>query len=231
MKSFISLFMAATFLISTCVPAYARNPKADTIHIDNVDLGHHISPGDTLSVEVFPAKEYSREVVVQPDGTIEMLMIGLVTARDLTSAQLAALLAQKLSKYVVNPQVNVSIRIFSARVVTIAGEVYAAGTYDFKDGMRVLDILLKGGGPKDGAKLTRIKVFRKEGDKIMRYNVDFNRFVEGNFNDNMELRPQDMVYVPTTPFTKTSRWINDNIVPWAAVITLGLTIVLLTRHP
>jgi polysaccharide export outer membrane protein len=216
--------LALSIAWPACLPAGAQDLKP------GADAAHRISPGDTLSIEVFPAKEYSRDVVVQPDGNLEMAMIGQVNAQSMTTSQLAELLTLKLSKYVAKPQVNVGIRTFASRVVTIAGEVNQAGTYDYKDGMRVLDMLLKGGGPKDNARLSRIKVFRKEGDAVRRFNVDFERFIDGDFSDNIPLRPMDMVYVPTKPVTKTARWLSDNFVPWATLFTFAATLVVLARN-
>ncbi len=219
----------ASALVGASLPAYARDPSA-TVHIENADITHRISPGDTLNINVSPAVEYSREVIVQPDGTIDMPMIEQVNTKSLTTTQLGDLLIQKLSKFVSKPQVTVSIRIFASRIVTIAGEINSSGTYEYKDGMRLLDLLMKCGGPRDNARLSKIKVFRKEGGKVRRFNVDFERFIYGDFTDNIELQPSDMVYVPTFSLVKGARWLNDNLVPWFTLIILGTSVAILARN-
>ncbi len=199
---------------------------------ETLTVERRIAPGDTLTIDVSPAKEYSRDAIVQPDGSIEMLMIGAVHVAGLTAEQARAVLIKKLSVYVSNPKVNVSTRVFSSRFVIIAGEINLAGTYEYKDDMRIMDLIMKAGGPKDGAKLKSVKIFRKEGDRTARLIVnDFEKVLEGDFTGNLQLKPMDTVYVQTKSFTKSARWLNDNIIPWVVLFTFGITIAVVTRHP
>ena len=225
----IRLFMAAVIAFTPSGAAWAQGKRAAPFTMETADMGHRISPGDTLASDVFPAKEYSREALVQPDGSIEMLMIGAVHVAGLTSEQARGLLTERLSKYVAHPEVNISILLFSARVVTIAGEVNAAGTYDYKEGMRLLDVLMRASGPKDDAKLSGVRIFRKDGDKTRRIDADLQRVFDGDMNANVELRPMDMVYVPTQRTAKSARWVNSNFVPWATLFTFVITCILVAR--
>jgi len=140
-------------------------------------------------------------------------------------------LTERLSKYVSHPEVNISIRLFSGREVTIAGEVNAAGTYEYKENMRLLDILMRAGGPKEDAKLAKVKIFRKVGDRpTMRIDADLKRILEGDMTANVELRPLDMVWVPASGISKSSRWVNNNFVPWATLGTFIVTAYLLAHY-
>ena len=221
-------FMAGVVFFSSTA-AFAQD-RPTTLVDESVHLERRISPGDTLVIDVSPAKEYSCEVLVQPNGTIEILMIGAIHVAGLSAEQARELLTEKLSKYVSHPKVNISTRYFSSRFVIIAGEVNQAGTFEYKDDMRIMDILLKAGGPKDNAKLRSVKIFRKEaGDKTVRLVVNFQKVLDGDMSGNIQLKPMDMVYVPVKPFTVSARWLNDNILPWVTIFLFGITIALLTR--
>jgi polysaccharide export outer membrane protein len=224
----LRLVMAAVIALSTSGAAWAQDGQAAPF-VDTGVLEHRISPGDTLAIDVFPAKEYSRDALVQPDGSIEMLMIGAVHVAGLTPEQARRALAERLSRYVSHPEVNISIRLFSSRVVTIAGEITASGTYEYKDGMRLLDLLMRAAGPREDASLGKVKIFRKIGGKTTRIEVDMKNILDGDMSGNVELQPLDMIYVPTHVVTRGARWVNNNFVPWATLFTFVVTSILLYR--
>lgn len=230
LKSALAVLLSLSMATSMTTAALAQE-KLTPVMDETLNVERRISPGDTLTIDVSPAREYSREALVQPDGTIEMLMIGAVHLAGLTAEEARSLLAAKLSVFVSHPKVNVSTRFFSSRFVIIAGEVYQAGTYEYKDDMRVMDLILKAGGPKDWARLKSVKIFRKEGGKTQRLVIDFQKVLDGNFAQNLQLQPLDMVYVQTKPFNKTARWLNDNIIPWITLFTFGITLALVARNP
>ncbi len=124
------------------------------------DKKYFITPGDVISINVFPAEEFSREVTVQPDGTVEVPLLGSIRVDGLQALELQNILMAKFSKYVSNPSITVNLRKFSSNRVEIIGEVNRTGYHSFNDGMRLLDLVAKAGGFKDYAKLKKVQIFR-----------------------------------------------------------------------
>lgn len=180
-----------------------------------------INPGDVVSIAVFPVEEYSREVTVQPDGKIELPLIGSITVKGLTSAQLQDLLQQKYSRFVANPQITVNVRRFAGRRVAIIGEIRSPGFYEYREGMRILELVSTAGGLGENAKASKLRVLRPgagiEGDTIY---VNFKAVLAGKMERDILMAPGDTVYVPKRGITAGATWINNNILPWAALISL-----------
>ncbi|MCG2725681.1 MAG: polysaccharide export protein [Elusimicrobia bacterium] len=193
------------------------------------DKNYFIVPGDVISINVFPAEEFSREVTVQPDGTVEIPLLGSIKVEGLQTLELQNILIAKFSKYVSNPSITVNLRKLSSNRVAIMGEVNGAGYHSFNAGMRLLDLVAQAGGFKDYAKLKKVKIFRnikepegKTRNEILQ--VDMTKVMAGNMSHNEALLNGDIVYVPKKNFYKATKWISDNFVPWFTIITFGIVI-------
>jgi polysaccharide export outer membrane protein len=99
---------------------------------------YHLGPGDRLGIKVLGADELAGEYLVQDDGTIRMLIIGVVPAASLTPDQLERNIEGKLKagRYITDP--HASVAVLSYRPFYILGEVASPGGYPYASGMRVL---------------------------------------------------------------------------------------------
>src|SRR5258707_4405775 len=84
---------------------------------------YHLGPSDRLGVKVLGADELAGEYLVQDDGTIRMLIIGVVPAAGLTPDQLERNIEAKLKAghYITDP--HASVAVLSYRPFYIFGEV------------------------------------------------------------------------------------------------------------
>jgi len=196
---------------------------------------YRITPGDVISINVFPAQEFSRELTVQPDGTIEMPLIGSMRAKELTANELSAALVEKLAKFIANPQVTVNVRRFTYRQISIIGEVKNPGYYEYKDGMKMLDIVARANGLADYARASRVKIFRYSAidgkpQQNSTFTVNFKAVLDGKLDRDVILAAGDIIYVPRKPMSTGAKWISDNFVPWASLITFAITLSLVSER-
>ena len=82
---------------------------------------------DVLNVYVRHNPEVSGEFPVSPEGQIFMPLVGDVQAADLTKAELQASLTEKLSKFIINPEVAVGVSQYRSKKVYVVGEVMRTG--------------------------------------------------------------------------------------------------------
>ncbi|MEX2186697.1 MAG: polysaccharide biosynthesis/export family protein [Pirellulales bacterium] len=75
---------------------------------DETATPYELNVGDTLKVESFTDEKLSREVIVQPDGTITMPLLGRVQASRRTAPQLRDELEEAYTKFVKVPAVTVT---------------------------------------------------------------------------------------------------------------------------
>ena len=155
-----------------------------------------VGPGDVLSVEVFGEKDLSGTVTVSQDGKIKNILLGDVMVDGLTTGQIEDLLTKQLGKeYLVDPKVTVSVQEYKSHKVYVLGEVDKPGTYALTTKSRLLDILLKAGGPTSNAG-DNVSILRREGGTLDHIKVDITRlFVDGDLSQNIPIKDGDIIYV------------------------------------
>lgn len=190
-------------------------------------LKDRVGAGDVVSINLFPGEEYSREVTVQPDGRIQMALIGSVMVKGLTLSELQDRIRQRYSKFLDRPQVTANIRKYTGRRVAIIGEVLHPGYFDFRDGMKLLEIVSQAGGFQTDANQGKIRILRPTSPSL---NIDFRKVLAGDLSRNPKLAPGDTIFVPQLPLTHGAGWVNRNILPWLIVITAVTGIVVSARR-
>ncbi len=122
--------------------------------------GAPLQPGDVLAIEVVDEPDLSGTYYVQPEGNIELPMIGAVPALGRTISELTADLTTRLKRYVLNPRVSIIQIGGAARAVSILGSVNAPGSYDLRLYPSLLSLLSAAGGPTREADLDRTTLIR-----------------------------------------------------------------------
>jgi polysaccharide biosynthesis/export protein len=157
---------------------------------------YRIGPEDILSISVWKNEAMSRVLPVRPDGMISLPLLDDVMAAGLTPTELRNVLAQKLAEYVPSPSVTVIVNDVKSFKVSVIGEVIKPARYELKSRTSVLDVLALAGGFNQFAARTRIVVLRQEGDRRVRIPFNYNRVTNGSDEENVYLKPNDIVLVP-----------------------------------
>jgi polysaccharide export outer membrane protein len=158
--------------------------------------------GDMVRVSVFRNPELTTEARVSERGTILFPMIGEVNVAGLTPSQAGSRIADKLrsGKYVVNPEVTVSMMQVNSRQVSVLGNVVKPGRYPLDSTTAHLTdvIALAGGvGPTGSDEVT---IITNRGGKQEKVNVDMaEMFRRGDLTHNITLEPGDTIYVHKAP--------------------------------
>lgn len=130
--------------------------------------------------------------LVDINGFVNFPVLGSIKIGGLTRTELMKMLTEKVSEYIKNPLIIVTIRNYK---VTVQGEVVSPGIINFDtERFTLVDALLKAGDLKIQAKRDNILIIRQT-DGIITYNrVDITKtdFINSPF---YYLRQNDMVYV------------------------------------
>ena len=164
----------------------------------------NIGAGDALAVTVFQEPDLSVErAVVRPDGYISLPLIGDVQAGGQSVPALAADVTERLSRYVLDPKVNVRVDDLKSASYTVYGEVVTPGTFPLASRTTVAAAIARSGGLKQGnyrASTIEIADLRhafvaRDGHVLP---VDFVRLLrEGDLRYDIELRPGDHIHIPS----------------------------------
>lgn len=139
--------------------AYEAIPEGDVVSPRRVA----IRPSDTVSVTVYREPELSLEkAVVDPDGNIQIPLLGPVDAAGLTAAELARDLERRFAaRFLVDPSVTVAILEAAQQQVTVTGAVTQPGVYEIPGRISLIDAVALARGPTNVAKFDQVVVFRR----------------------------------------------------------------------
>ena len=173
----------------------AEQPAAAKAATD--DPLYEIGAEDQLNVNVWNEPNVSRTVPVRPDGKISLPLIDDVQAAGLTPMQLAMSIAEKLKKFIAEPQVTVIVTAINSRRYYIVGEMNRAGAFPLLPNMTVLQALSSAGGFTQFAKMKSIYVLRIVDGKSIKLPFNYKEVIAGKRPEqNIVLKPGDTVVVP-----------------------------------
>src|SRR5579875_893969 len=112
-------------------------------------VGTVIHPGDQLSVQVYGDQSLTQNVTVLNDGTIAYPLIGQVAVAGKTPEQAAAVLRDRLLKYVRHPVVTIAITQLAQPNVMVLGDVKNPGKYQLPSDAKLTDAIAAAGGLAD----------------------------------------------------------------------------------
>ena len=108
--------------------------------------GYQLGPGDQVRVTVFRHEDLSGEFEVDGEGFFALPLVGEIMTAGLTARQLENEIEVRLQSggYLVDPQV--SIEVLNYRPFYIIGEVNNPGSYQYVNGMTVINAVALAGG-------------------------------------------------------------------------------------
>ena len=140
--------------------------------------------GDKVRITTFGEDSLSGDFQVSSTGTVSMPLIGEVKAAGTTVSELQSTITKKLSAgYMKKP--DVSIEVLNYRPFFIVGEVMKPGSYNYVNGMSVINAVAMAGGYTYRADKDDIKV--KHGSPDAK---------EEQATEGTALMPGDVVNVP-----------------------------------
>jgi len=168
-----------------------------------------VGPGDQLTIEVFGHHELDRKIQIEQSGEIYYPLLGYMNVDGLSVKELRALLTEKISRYYVDPDVNVSVAGVQSQKVFVLGEVHNPGVYPLQYPVTAFEVALRAGGFNDRAKESSIILVREtdEGTRVVKLNLE-KVYRDGEANDNIYLQGGDILYVPRNIVTNLEGFIQ-----------------------
>jgi polysaccharide export outer membrane protein len=134
------------------------------------DPAYRLDAGDRLRVVVYGQEGLTNSYAVDAGGSITMPLIGAVSARGRTPAELAAAIAARLRNgYIREPYVAAEVEAY--RPFFILGEVAAPGQYPFVPNMSVESAVAIAGGFSPRAKRDRVTITHTDARGTVRVTV------------------------------------------------------------
>src|ERR1700726_1845521 len=191
-------------------PPVTKSPAADlpttstvmrTNSMTVLDDKKKLGPNDFVSFRVVEDRDNdSQRLRVNDNGELEVPYVGLVSAQGRTCKELAYSIKSLLEKeYYYHATVILAVDRVSEKSrgrIYVYGSVKAQGPQDIPpdESYTVSKAVIRAGGFGDFANKRKVKLTRKTGQESI---VDLKRVIkEGHTDEDLELGPDDQIYVP-----------------------------------
>ena len=218
---FVSSFFVVLFL-SACAGGYSAKtaPFADqaaqkktdkrndalilnaTVKQGTLADTYLIGPEDVLEIEAYNVEELKKTVRVNSHGDIALPLVGILSVKGLTTAEVEKLIAGKLQKYVQETAVNVFIKEYKSQRISVVGAVNKSQVFAVTGQRYLVDMLMLAEGvSKDAGGICY--VIRPAGntgsdsERGTTIVIDLDELlVNGNLSLNIAVFAGDVINVP-----------------------------------
>lgn len=194
MKFRVYLFILSVLFVHTISPScYSKE-----IPIERTSDSYTIGIGDILEIVTWREPDFSREeVIVRLDGNISFPLLDDIAAAGRTPTKLKVDIQNRLSEFVSEPHVTVTVRNAASKRFYILGEVVNTGEYPLTKNLTVLQAFALAGGFTEWASKKEIILYRRDNGKDVVIRIDYKDIVKGkDFSQNVTIRPDDSIVVP-----------------------------------
>ncbi len=191
--------------LAQVAPTTNRSALPSSQSVSRAELPYTLGAGDRVRVDVYRVPQYSGEVDVLVDGSLNLALVGSVPVEGLTLKQSSGTISTAYSRYLKQPIVTVTLLSRRPVQIGVAGEVNRPGSYTVPPNdpraATVTRLLEAAGGTTQIADVRQIQVRRPQrsgADQII--NVDLWQLLQtGNLAYDTALRDGDTVMIPTNP--------------------------------
>src|SRR6202041_1550029 len=149
-------FIAANLLLSLFIlgqrawsDVQLRQRDVYTLHV-----------GDVISLNYRLTPEFNETVTVQPDGCLNLEIVGNIKVSGLTLEQVHSKIVRLASNQLNPPELAITLKQFEQPYVVVAGEGDKPGKIELNDDTTALQAVMLAGGFKDSARDTQVILFR-----------------------------------------------------------------------
>lgn len=182
-----------------------------------------LGPDDVIEIIVRRHPEFSDKFIINAEGKIQYKFVGDIEIRGLSKTEVKEKIAQILSKFIINPDVEVTILDYRSKVIYVIGEVGGPGKYYMKaDQISLREAVVQAGLPTLSASMRRTQLIRpdKSGKPKIQTIDLYALLYEGKLNLDQIMYPGDVLVVPATVFAKIMRVVSPITAPVASSDTL-----------
>jgi polysaccharide biosynthesis/export protein len=197
-RSALIALLAAVAIAFAMQPARAQiDSQAESASPFEIDGNYHIQGGDELSISIDDDPTLSENVTVLDDGSISIPPAGSIDIGGMTTQEASHEIALRLRRYMVRPQIVVSVVKEGVLEVTVLGDVKQPGKYELRSQGRLLDAIAAAGGiaETETGVYPAARIATPGGGDVATISLQ-NLLQEGDISLDVPLQQGAVVYVP-----------------------------------
>ena len=170
---------------------------ADAAKNDPRRFPYVIGVGDVVRITVWKEESLSTDAIVRPDGTITMPLVGDIRAAGRTATDVQKDVTPRLSAFVKDAVVTVSVVEVNSYQFTVAGNVEHPGLFSSRSYLTVSQALALAGGPTRYASTDDVVIVRARNGVRQRIPIDYDAILSGKSpQQDIVILAGDSVLVP-----------------------------------
>ena len=184
---------------------------ADRPALQQRNARYRLCASDVIALAFPLTPEFDQTVNVQPDGFISLTGVADVHVEGLTTQETVLAIQAAYGKVLRDPIVTIELKDFNKPYFIVSGQVFKPGKFDLRGYTTATEAVAMAGGFEDSAKHSQVLLFRRVNDSWMEVkNLDLKHILQGhNVNEDMEIRPGDMLFVPQNLVSKVKKFIPN----------------------
>ncbi|HUA98551.1 MAG TPA: polysaccharide biosynthesis/export family protein [Terracidiphilus sp.] len=195
-------------LIAAVVGSFPLFARADVQLRQRPVYTLHI--GDVIALHYRLTPEFDQTVTVQPDGHVDLDIVGNLQAAGLTLTQFHDEVVKRASFQLNHPELAVTLKEFQEPYVVVAGEVAKPGKIELRQDTTALQAILLAGGFTSSARDTQVILFRHiNADTAEVRRLDLHNIKKrSELERDIELEPGDMLLVTQNKLAHFSHFVK-----------------------
>lgn len=189
----LGVAVALAAVLAGCPPPPPMPTNLPPVHVDT-----SVGPTDEFEVRVMGQEQLSGPFQVSSDGTIDFPLVGRIVVQGRQPQEIPQAIRQALIDlhFLRDPQVTVRVTRYLSKKVNVLGQVQHPGTFDWQEGMTIIQAIALAGGfsplaDRNQTQLTRTTASGEEVSVV----VPVEEIEEGRQSD-IPLQPNDRISVP-----------------------------------
>ena len=170
---------------------------------------YRLRKSDVVEIRFTLSPEFDQVVTIMPDGFIALKNVGDLSAEGLTLAELRESARSAYSTLLRDPEVSVLLKDFEKPFFIAGGQIGRPGKYELRSPTTVTEAVAIAGGFTEAAKHSQVVLFRKVSDGVVEARVLNlkSMLASRNLEEDVELQPGDMLYVPQNRISKIKKFL------------------------
>lgn len=187
-----------------------------------------LGAGDEISIQVWRHDDLNRSLRIGPTGYIHLPLAGDIQTSGLTIPQLREKITAKLTRFIIEPVVDINVSQYRSSKIHVFGEVNDPGTIVMDSNFSVWEAIAKAGGFSIDANEKKVLLARNQKGVVYVAAIDIELRTGRSVTVSMPpaLRNGDILYVAPRSIANIERFMTrlNNII--ASIVTLESSIVL-----
>lgn len=177
------------------IPNYDYSTEPDPRNTEFV-----IGPSDRLQITVWQNNDLSGNLVVRPDGTITMPLIGDMVAVGKRPSELKKEISKQLKAFIREETATVTVAVTEVNSYrfSVSGEVANASVFSQTSYVTVVEALALAGGFTRFASRDKITIIRRDSDgNVRKIPINYDAIAKGGHQEmNIVILAGDQIVVP-----------------------------------